>query len=185
MLMPQFTNQRAKLDNVNVRAEKHGDENVVAVDLKITVEVGNEILDSFDPGLRPALYRKPNKNDAAELFDKTKDEAPMRVLRFPKLAPLRWDAEFPSCALKINYGVSGANDLNFTAAVDKFVMDNKDGGTTALSFRAVVKPDGEMDELCALIQSEISITLTQPTEMQQSLEQPPVKTTGKAIDGTK
>ena len=52
-----LTKTSAKLNSFNIRAEKHGEENVPAGDLKLSIKAANTILDIFDPKLREALYQ--------------------------------------------------------------------------------------------------------------------------------
>ena len=53
--MFQLENQTAKLSNVNLRAELHGEETKVAVDLKFDMKLSNDVLSYFDPSLKSSL----------------------------------------------------------------------------------------------------------------------------------
>lgn len=173
MQMLDGSRLRGFLGSVNPRVEKHGKDNVLAADLKVTINFANDVLDQIEPGLLASLYRKPTKADPGDLFDGT-DAAPgLRILKFPRLGPQSYDAEFPGYAVTVHRGVTGDADIVLDAVtIDKMSFDTKEGGTVALSFRAVIHPDvekGHLDALCALIQSEIDITLTPPAEKQPGL----------------
>lgn len=56
--MFELNDATAKVVNFNPRAERHGDENKLAGDLKLVVAVSSSVLDYFQKGLRQALYRK-------------------------------------------------------------------------------------------------------------------------------
>ena len=190
MQMLDGSKLRGFLGNVNPRMEKHGKENILAADLKITIDFSNDVLDRIEPGLLAALYRKPTKSEAGDLFDGTDSAPGPRVLRFPKIGALSYENDFPGYSMVVHRGVTGDNDIALDGVtIDKMQFDAKEGGTVALSFRAVIHPDvekGHLDALCALIQSEIDVTLTPPAPpTQQELDAAAAKTSGKAIDGTK
>jgi len=56
--MFSLKNQAAKLTNVNPRAELHGQDKKLAVDLKFEIKVSNDVLSEFDPSLKGSLYKK-------------------------------------------------------------------------------------------------------------------------------
>ena len=187
MQMLDGSKLRGFLGNVNPRMEKHGKANKLTADLKVTIDFSNDVLDKIEPGLLAALYRKPTKNDPGDLFDGTESAPGLRILKFPKIGALSYDNEFPGYHVTIHRGVSGGNDIALDdVTIDGMKFDAKEGGTVALTFRAVIHPDvekGHLDALCALIQSEIDITLSPPSV--DDLLAQAEKTTGPALDGTK
>lgn len=167
---------RGLLGNVNPRMEKHGAENKLKADLKLTVNFPNDVLDKIEPGLLASIYRAPTKSDSAELFDGTEHAVPLRVLKFPRIGPLSYDSEFPGYSMAVHIGATGDADIALDGCtVDKMLFDSKDGGTVALTFRVVIAPDitkGHLDALCGLIQSEIEFTLTPPAaDAQQTMDE--------------
>ena len=56
------------LTNLNTRVEKHGDESVSAIDLTITHDAPNTILDDFQPGMLDAFYMAPAAGDDLSLI---------------------------------------------------------------------------------------------------------------------
>ena len=185
MQMLDGSKLRGFLGNVNIRSEKHGDQTVLAADLKITINFSNEVLDKTEPGLLASLYRAPAKKDDKDLFDGAAvGSVPLRVLRFPKLGPQSYDGKFPGYTVVIHRGITGDQDIKLSdVTIDKMIFDTQEGGTVALGFRAVIHPDGVLDSLGQLIQHDIDITLTPPTAEQLDVEA--AKTNGKALDGTK
>lgn len=65
--MFQLTNQQTKINSFTPRAEKHGEENVLAGTLKCETTMHSSVLDIFDKGFRKLLYRKPAPGEQAEL----------------------------------------------------------------------------------------------------------------------
>ena len=65
----ELKKQTGKVAHLNVREEKHGEESVVAVDVKVEVEISNQFLDTLVEGMREASVfasmdslRKPLRN---------------------------------------------------------------------------------------------------------------------------
>lgn len=56
--MFEITEGDVLLAHLNTRTEKHGDEDVGAIDLKIKCRAANTILDLFDPRLRSTLFQR-------------------------------------------------------------------------------------------------------------------------------
>src|SRR3990167_6594695 len=106
-----LTRQSSKVVHLNVREEKHGEESVVAVDVKVQADIGNDFLDALAHGLRAALY-------AAEGGQLAGVEEPLSVLRFPQIEPIHWEAPMPWCAFVV-HGLKKAEDLEFTGEVAK------------------------------------------------------------------
>lgn len=59
--MFQFKEITAKLSNVNIRAEIHGEETKLAADLAIELRGPNTILDKIAPGLLQCSIASPRK----------------------------------------------------------------------------------------------------------------------------
>ncbi len=58
--MLELCKQKAKLTSVNPRAELHGEDTKLAVDLHFETACSNDILTCFDGKLKAALYKKGN-----------------------------------------------------------------------------------------------------------------------------
>jgi len=164
--MFELTEQRSKLANVNIRAELHGEETKIAVDLKIDIKVSNDVLSFFDPDLKAALYEKANDAKQGELID---EPGHLPALKFPPMAPIKWDWTGAGYDAIVNYGVSGKDDITMIQTeIDTFKFDCQDGGTVAISFRIIAHPTpDEIGRLSELVQREITLTLTPPSAEDQ------------------
>lgn len=158
-----LASHRIKITNVNPRAEKHGDEHVLACDIKVEATCHNSVLDEFDTGLRPLLYRKPVPGEQSELpFGDATDGLVMR--RVPSLAPLNWNEDYPGYDLRIVEGMGLIEPIEISdVELTRFVFEALDGGSVRVTFRASCYPGAkEIGRLCALIQEDAELTLTPP-----------------------
>lgn len=161
--MFQLTEAKAKCTSVNPRAEKHGDENVIACDVDLALDLEASVLDEFAKGLRDALYRKTDKRQASIPDASEAPEGPQ--LRFDVLGPLKIKHECVGYTARIVWGdLAGTVDVSLDDVhAKKFVAECKEGGTVAPSLQIQCHPSvEEMGELCSLIQREVTITLTAP-----------------------
>lgn len=160
--MLSLTNQHAKLSNVNLRAELHGEETKVAVDLKIEIKVSNDILSEFAPDLKSSLYRKDPDAAQGQLID---DPNHLPSLKYPQMSPIKWDWSGAGYETVINYGISGKDDIvMLMTEVDTFRFECCDGGTVEIGFRITGHPtQEEIGRLSGLVQREISLTLVPPS----------------------
>lgn len=154
-------NQEVKFCNFNIRAEKHGDENVKAGDLKIECTMHSSVLDCFDKSLRKLLYRKPASGEQTDL---PLGDDGLTLRKLPRLAPLKWDEDFPGYKLSIVTGLALDESLELEdVELSNFVFEALDGGSVAITFRASFHPDGRASgKLCQLVQETVEITLTPP-----------------------
>jgi hypothetical protein len=155
--------QGVKLVDVNPRAELHGDDHVMAADLKMQATMSNDILAEFHPRLRAALYFK--SEGSPDLIDIARAGDPAHVpnLVFPKLGPLKWQHEIAGARVTIYAPVSRNDIVLEGCGVDGFTIEAKEGGTIILTFRVKAKPDeDEMGRLCAMIQTDIDLSLEPP-----------------------
>lgn len=166
--MFSLQNQNAKLTSVNPRAELHGTDKKLAVDLKIEIKVSNDVLSEFDPSLKSAIYRAA---DAGEGDLLSGEPGVLPKLKFPLLGSLKWDKKLAGYEAVIHYGVSGSQDIHLIECeVDQFRFDCQDGGTVVVSFRVIAHPESaELGRLCEMIQTEIEMSLIEPEP--ESLEQ--------------
>lgn len=155
-----LTAAKAKLENVNPRAELHGDDHALAVDLKISVSLGNDVLSEFDPGLKTALYWK-GESGQGELIE---EPGHLPALRFPEMGPVRWSKELAGYTMTVHVGVSGdSNIILGDCSVDKFIFEPQEGGSVVVSFRIQAHPDSmTLGPLCELIQQDVEMSLTPP-----------------------
>jgi hypothetical protein len=161
--MFKLTKQQTKVIKFNPRAEKHGDNNVLAGDLKLETTVHSSVLDNFDKGLRPLLYRKPAPGEQSELPLEASDGLTAR--KMPQLAPLVWDEKFPGYRIEIESGLAVDETLKIAdVEIKGFEFEALDGGSVRVTFSAAFHPDGRLSgKLCQLIQDTVELTLTPPS----------------------
>lgn len=166
--MFSLANQAAKLTSVNPRAEIHGQDHVMAADLKFEIKVGNDVLSEFDPSLKSSLYKKAD-GPQGELIQ---EAGHLPSLKFPLMGPVKWGKELSGYEVVVHYGVSGKGDIRLlTCEVDQFRFDCQDGGTVVVGFRVIAHPESvELGRLCEMIQQEVELSLIEPTEEQQQGE---------------
>tara|TARA_R110000868_G_scaffold411755_1_gene708941 strand:+ start:42481 stop:42972 length:492 start_codon:yes stop_codon:yes gene_type:complete len=146
--------QIAVLSHLNLRDEKHGEETVLAADLKIKADVPNLFLEQLAPGLRASLYKDDEDNPA--LFE----DGHMPVLRYSQLEPLKFAVPMPSAQLVIQDEDPANPDLEFTVAIKNILLDCRAGGTVAITFSAATLPDAhQVGSLSALLGSNVTVSL--------------------------
>jgi len=121
---------------VNLRIEKHGENNENGYDVKCRGRFSNSILLKFDAELRDALYMDDEQRDVEDFKKK---------LRFPRIAkPIAWELEVPRTLLRLHDADNSAEDLVLSdAKTDSFVFEPMEGGTVELSFRVKLKEPSE------------------------------------------
>lgn len=164
--MFQLNDATAKIANFNPRAEKHGEDNVTAGDIKIAVTTSNGILDYFSKDLRAALYRKAVAGEQQDLID-GKDA--LVAVKMPRLGAQSWDEEFPGYEIKLGGGLGLTEPLVLVdVTLKKFRFEPLEGGSVAVTFSAICHPDAEeAGQLCQLIQNDVQLTVIPPTKQAQ------------------
>lgn len=152
--------QSAKLISVNPRTELHGEEHVLAIDLKFETIMGNDVLTEFHPALKEALFRI---GDAPQ-GEIELEPGRLTGLKFPQLGPVKWDHECAGYRLTVHDGLDGTGNICLLAIkVDQFRFDCRDGGSVAIAFRVIVKPqEADVGRLCKMIQDDIDVSLIPP-----------------------
>lgn len=156
------------LSHLNLRAEMRGDVDVTMVDLKLTFEAGNLLLDELGPHLRTSLY---HGDGHADLLGVDPDRTPH--LRFPLLGPLRWNANYWG-NLTMHLDSRKKDDVVFgDVKLNKLVVDPKEGGTVAIAMHAQFEPTEEqIAKLAMLLHHEIRMSMV-ALEVEQELPREP------------
>ncbi|MGF6957965.1 hypothetical protein [Paraburkholderia youngii] len=132
--MMNFENHEVMLEHINTRMERHGDEEVLALDLKITFDLPNSSLDQLSGTLRRSLY---DADDTTDMIDP--DITPH--LRNPQLGTLKWAGKYSPVLFVFHDGQSDDDDLRFAdAKLDKISVLPQDGGTCSYTARVQVYP---------------------------------------------
>jgi len=168
----ELENNTLRVINVNPRREKHGDDNVPAVDIKLRLESANDSLTMYSGHLKSALYHKSAASsvDPQGQLDGVDPVSDLPNLRFPQVVDLKWNAELSGYTLSIDHGLGGKSNLVLHhCCVNNFALQCKEGGTVVHTFRVQCDEvsEKELGRLCTLIDSDIVATLTGPenTEM--------------------
>lgn len=164
--MPLLLKKAAgKVDHLNLREEKHGEESVAAVDVRVKLDVPNSFLDELSPGLRESLYR-------AEGEQLPGVEVPLSVLRYPQLSPLDWEVLVVGGEFVL-HGAKKADDLLFEGDVKKSLrLACKEGGTVEVSLQVAVLPSPEeLGKLSELLGRSVKVSI-RPVEQPA---QPPLE----------
>jgi len=164
----QLIQQTVTLANLNVRPEKHGEENVGGADLKITFTDSNELLSEFHPTLRSFLYKADESQGHLP-----GQEGALTMRRFGDLvAGFRLKHELKGATVVIGFGLGGSSDIELdTVDVDHYSIELMEGGSVAYSFRVKCNPTGEqVSRLYEVMGGEIDMTVTPAIEKQGQLE---------------
>ncbi|MGO1069286.1 hypothetical protein [Lysobacter sp. CA199] len=161
----------AKVSSFNPRAEKHGDDNVPAGDIKFEVNAHSSILDHFHKGLRKFLFCKPRVGDQPGLPFKDNDD--LTALNIPSLKPLRLDEDFTGYELQVTTGLETSERITLKGVkLSNFAFEAINGGAVKMSFSASAHPDDKQaGRLYLLIQNEVDITLIPPKAETESSKQ--------------
>lgn len=134
--MIDFKQHELKITHVNVRTELHGAEEVLAMDLRIEVDLPNTSLDRLDESLRPSLYRKSNDPDLLG-----EDAEHMPHLRFPQLGPLAWNGTVSPVSLALHLGTKKNELLLTEGKMNNLRVTPREGGTCGYVWRLQVHPN--------------------------------------------
>lgn len=163
--MLNLEKSNAKVTNLNLRAEKHGDENQPACDVKISVDLQAERLNDIAPGLCESLFRKPGKGDQLPLVEVGKKPDPgFTVVKHPGLEPVQLKQKFPG--YEVSIARPEADDGVFFAdgEVKNFKITPHEGGTANVTFTVGVYVDE--DDIAGLLpflrNPDAVVTLTPP-----------------------
>jgi hypothetical protein len=156
--MLDFKRHAVKITHVNLRCEHCGEEEVLAVDLKLSFELPNTVLDNLSPSLRASLFEAANDPDifAGE------DGPPLVRVRHPHLGVLHWSETWRAMRLNLHTGAKPRDDLAFDGVTfGKLAIRPREGGTVACEARAQVHPRTEAvtAKLAALLKHEVPDTL--------------------------
>lgn len=148
--------QKGSVAHLNVRSEKHGEDDVLAVDVKISADVSNKFLDDLAPGLRGAIFAREGA-EPGQTPDM--DEDHLTQLRFPQIAPLKWKVGIVNGKFVV-HGVKKADDLEFECDVKDATLSCKEGGTVELTFSAAVLPTPDQSgQLAGLLGKDVRVSV--------------------------
>lgn len=156
-----------KLSNVQTRVEKHGEEEVMAIDLAVTWNTNNRSLPAIQKQLRNALFcdmRQELTSDQEEM-DLPVDELPN--VRVPGMDyPVKLDFQQVGARVEVAYGISEVSAIVLQLCkVHKVRVTPIEGGSAEVKF--AISSSADIDDhiigtLSILQQRDISIKLTMP-----------------------
>jgi len=124
----QFEPTEAFVKNINLRREKHGEENKIAVDINVRAIVRPAILDSLVYGL--------DKSFESILFSGSEQQ------KTSGLNTINFDTQFSSYIVSFNYSMLDDGEaLRFTnVKIGKFSATPQNGGLVELCFQIQLNP---------------------------------------------
>lgn len=162
----------AKLSTLTPRTEKHGDDDVSAISMGLTIIGPNTLLDALSPNLRDALYTaKPGEE---EQLPGMPVHTPLR--RTKDIESLALAFKFEGWTLHIDYGIEGDTDPMVLGGckIDKFKLVTMEGGSIELSFRVGTNDldTREAGILFGEMGHDLTITIAAPERLPET-EKPP------------
>lgn len=157
--MFEITEGDVLLAHLNTRTEKHGDEDIGAIDLKIKCRAANTILDLFDPRLRSTLFQRAGGGQQADMH--SPEHLPQRV--FPHIPAINWDDKLEGWTAVIGTGLGLVTVTLNQVKVHKFKFEPVDGGTVDLTYTVSCNPSAEQVAAVYPLNGQgIILTLTPP-----------------------
>ena len=173
----------------NLRTEKHGDDDVTAMDLGVRVTGPSSLLDMLHTSLREMFYLPPLANQASI----PGESPPWTVLRCDAVRSTGVKHELvgrnvvlePSSEIESELGHAGAIALG-ACNVNKFSVTAHPGGSVDIDFR-IQTNDIDADSIGhagAMLSQEVKLSVTH-TEVEGSHDEPPAAAkAGKKKDAT-
>ncbi|TCK38003.1 hypothetical protein B0G84_3306 [Paraburkholderia sp. BL8N3] len=155
--MIDFQRHDVKIAHLNVRSELHGDDEVLAIDLRLECDLPNVRLDQLAPHLRASLYT--TDDERPDLIDTNGEHLPH--LRYPALGALAWDADIQPVRLSLHLGGKPKDDLLLSEArLNKIRLAPREGGTFGYICRIQTHPtEDEAAKLMMLLRHSVKATL--------------------------
>lgn len=153
----EYERQLTRITHINVGTEKHGDQDVNAMDIDMRWTTNNGALAMFSPTLKSSLFEKEDKLQQ----EINPDPEHMTVVKNPKMGPIKWDETYENARVVVHIGASGKADAVFSdAKVRKFVIEPKQGGTCVFSYQVRCHPStGDIEKIAGKLNQEVFVTL--------------------------
>lgn len=162
------TPTEATLRTMTPRTEKHGDDEVSAVSLGLTIVGPNTLLDLLQPGVRTMLYMPvPDQEDLPGV------EPATPLLRAKGVECLHLSACFEGWTMNIDAGIDVDEPIVLGGCkVDKWVVFPREGGSIDLTFRVGTSDidESEAGWLFGKLKQSLSITLHAPKQQEAAID---------------
>lgn len=152
----------AKIKNLNLRMEKHGDQDVAAADFTINLKASALLLDTIDKKLRKVFFEKPAKGEQQAL---PIDGNNLTALAIPYLREQKLDQKFDGYEVEFASLLEQIEPLFFAdVKVTLLKAVFIEGGSVDLSLKVSMLIDEEDDAplLSVWRRGEIKVTLIPP-----------------------
>lgn len=146
---------KATLAHLNLRDEKHGEDTVLAVDVKMTADVTNDFLLMLSPTLKSSLYQREDEAEGQQPL--IADAGHMPSLRYPEMGTIPWTGTM-SAEFTI-HGAKRAKDFTLSGKVNNLKLATKEGGTVAIEFRVQISGPTPQD-VAALTERRGDVTIS-------------------------
>jgi hypothetical protein len=161
----------AKITNVNFRKERHGDQEVAACDISVSLKASALVLDSIDKKLRKAFFEKPGKGEQQAL---PIDGNNLTALALPYLKEQKLDQKFEEYEANFGSLLDHIEPVFFAdckVKIEKVVFI--EGGSVDLSIKVatLIEKDDDAPLLAAWRRGEVVLTLTPPDAEDESDKQ--------------
>ncbi|WP_109477662.1 hypothetical protein [Paraburkholderia sp. C35] len=160
--MFEYERQLTRISHINVGQEKHGNQDVNAMDIDLRYTTSNQVLAMFAPTLKSTLFEKEDSPQQ----EVNPDAEHMTVVRHPKMGPIKWDDTYENASVTVHIGASGKADITFgDCKVRKFVIEPKQGGTVVVSYQVRCHPsDEQIGKIAGKLNQEVFVTLDPEAE---------------------
>lgn len=162
--MYQLDQHEADFSHLNLRKERHGEDDAAAADLKFTLNAPNTILNTIDPAILPAFFRKADKGMQQNLpMDGSSD---LVALNLPMLGEQDINAKYEGYELSIGSLLEHIEAVFFAdCKVKKISWKPLEGGSVSMAFTVSVLLDEDDDAelIAAWRRGSVRLTLTPPS----------------------
>jgi hypothetical protein len=149
--------QQCKISHINIREEKHGEESVTAVDVKVTSDMSNDFLSYLSSTLKGSLYGPPDGSVQGTLVHDNPGYMPR--LLYPAMGMIKWSGEMKKAQVCL-HGATKKSNLVFEADVNKLAFTTKEGGTVEVQFRIQVIPEGALlGKIAGMLGVELKVSI--------------------------
>lgn len=182
--MFDLARKNCKLQHLNTRIEKHGDEDVLACDLRFEYTCSNLELDRFSPDLMYALFKRDD--DKLDLFQDGQTGAHLTVVRHPQIGVIKWDgAEIIGGTLTFDYGAPEKAIQFDGVTIGGYKIEPLQGGSIKILFRAQVNPAHDQRAILMDLLELGTVTVTiEPPAPPAALVDQSKEPADRVIDGT-
>ncbi|MBE5272142.1 hypothetical protein [Stenotrophomonas sp. B2] len=165
--MFQLETHDAVFSNLNLRKEKHGEDKVPAADMKFAVQAQNTILDTIDPAIRPAFFRKAKRGEQQSL---PIDDNDLVALNLPILGKQKIELKIAGYELRIDSLMGHIEPLFFAdCKLKELTWEAIEGGSVSilLTVQSTLEDEDAAPLLAAWSRGEVSVTLVPPKPVEQ------------------